>query len=242
MKLMEDSLVPLYQQVMDDIRQGIEDGRYGVGQKIPSESELSEIYSVSRITIRRAIEELSTEGYLTKKQGKGTYVNHPKLKKKLKQCGPLESFTDLCQKAGRVAGARVTQRQREAATADVALALGITEGDEVIRLRRVRTVDDKPCLIETSFFPANEYSFMENETLDNASIYNVLACHECRQPIKMRDALIEMARANVETAAELEICVGEPLFSEVGTFADEDGRAVFLGKLIIVATDYCFLF
>lgn len=76
-QLNEDSLTPLYQQLMEDIKTSLAEGKYMPDEKIPSEPELSELYHVSRITVRRAIEELCTEGYLVKKQGKGTYVSQP---------------------------------------------------------------------------------------------------------------------------------------------------------------------
>ena len=70
MKLNDNSLTPLYQQVLEDIKAEISSGTYASGQRIPSEAELSQLYSVSRVTVRRAIEELVGEGYLTKRQGK----------------------------------------------------------------------------------------------------------------------------------------------------------------------------
>ena len=62
MKLSNQSLRPLYLQAMDDIKADIEGGRYAPNHKIPSEAELSGKYAVSRITIRRAMEELVSEG------------------------------------------------------------------------------------------------------------------------------------------------------------------------------------
>ena len=59
MKLEEGGLTPLYQQVMEDLKDDIERGKYPAGCRIPSEAELSQMYSVSRITVRRAVSELS---------------------------------------------------------------------------------------------------------------------------------------------------------------------------------------
>ena len=73
-KLLEDSSTPLYQQVANDLKTTIENGIYRVGQKIPPEPELSQLYSVSRITVRKAIELLVEDGLLSKRQGKGTFV------------------------------------------------------------------------------------------------------------------------------------------------------------------------
>ena len=107
MKLNDNSLTPLYQQVLEDIKAEISSGTYASGQRIPSEAELSQLYSVSRVTVRRAIEELVGEGYLTKRQGKGTYVNQRKMTRKIRQCSTIESFTDVCAEMGMKAGAHV---------------------------------------------------------------------------------------------------------------------------------------
>ena len=63
------SAVPLYQQVMDDLKGEIARGVYAAGSRIPSEMELAKSYGVGRITVRRAIEELSRAGYLNRQQG-----------------------------------------------------------------------------------------------------------------------------------------------------------------------------
>lgn len=99
-QLNEDSLTPLYQQLMEDIKTSLAEGKYMPDEKIPSEPELSELYHVSRITVRRAIEELCTEGYLVKKQGKGTYVSQPKVMRKIAQNGDVMGFSEACRACG----------------------------------------------------------------------------------------------------------------------------------------------
>ena len=240
MRLAEDSLIPLYEQVMADIRQGIEGGHYHAGEKIPSESELSEMYQVSRITIRRAIEELSSEGFLTKRQGKGTYVNPPKLKKKIMQRGPLQSLTELCAEYGRVAGARTLGVSRIKACGELANKLALEEGAKVISVRRIRTVDGNPMIEETTFFPADEYAFIENEGLDDASIFSTFALHDCRMPARMVNVEVEMVRANAKLSEELHVSLGEPMFSEVGTVVDDQGVPVFVGRLLVLASQFGF--
>ena len=54
MKLRDNSLTPLYRQVLEDIKGSISSGQYAPGNRIPSEAELSELYDVSRVTVRRA--------------------------------------------------------------------------------------------------------------------------------------------------------------------------------------------
>lgn len=84
--------IPLYQQVIDIIKNEIDSGAYKAGARIPNEFELAESYKVGRVTVRRAIEELVQQGYLTKRQGKGTFVNAPKLKRKIRQKDDVQSF------------------------------------------------------------------------------------------------------------------------------------------------------
>ena len=84
--------IPLYQQVIDIIKNEINSGAYKAGARIPNEFELAESYKVGRVTVRRAIEELVQQGYLTKRQGKGTFVNAPKLKRKIRQKDDVQSF------------------------------------------------------------------------------------------------------------------------------------------------------
>ena len=74
---------PLYQQVLEDLRAKIEDGTYPLGAKLPSEVELIKIYDVSRITVRRAVSELVSEGILVKEQGRGTFVRSRWLRRSL---------------------------------------------------------------------------------------------------------------------------------------------------------------
>ena len=99
--------IPLYQQVIDIIKNEINSGAYKAGARIPNEFELAESYKVGRVTVRRAIEELVQQGYLTKRQGKGTFVNAPKLKRKIRQKGDVQSFTEGCAANDMVPGARL---------------------------------------------------------------------------------------------------------------------------------------
>ncbi|MBQ9005477.1 MAG: GntR family transcriptional regulator [Atopobiaceae bacterium] len=238
MKLEGDSLIPLYQQVINDIRSGIDDGRYAVGQKIPSESELSEMYSVSRITIRRAIEELSTDGYLTKKQGKGTYVTTRKLQSKLTQAGALTSFSDVCSEAGVKSGARLLDCAHMPADATLAKDLNVSENADVLRIRRIRTADGVPAVFEVTYFSFDKFPFLETEKLDNQNLYDVIERGSGKHPQHVQDALIEMSQANAELSELLGVSPGEPLFREVGTIVDEANEPVFVCDLRIVARHF----
>ena len=91
-----DSSKPLYLQVEADIKNRILSKQYMPGDKLPTENELSDQYNVSKITIRKAIQNLSDEGYVNKVQGKGTFINFKKDKLYLnKTSGFKESLSSL---------------------------------------------------------------------------------------------------------------------------------------------------
>lgn len=73
------SMTPLYQQVAQQLEQAVNSGELRYGDKIMSESEMSQHYGVSRVTVRRAVDRLVESGVLSRRQGKGTYVSFPAL-------------------------------------------------------------------------------------------------------------------------------------------------------------------
>ena len=91
--LNKNSIQPLYKQLMDIITQQIKNGTYKPGEKIPPEPELADLYHVSRITVRRTVEELCTQGYLIKHQGKGTFVKSPMIFRKFESPEKTMSFS-----------------------------------------------------------------------------------------------------------------------------------------------------
>ena len=131
MKLQTGSLTPLYRQVMDDIKHEILTGGYKANERIPSEPALSEIYSVSRITIRRAVEELVGEGYLTKRQGKGTFVNSARVERKTLALTDAQSFIARCDESGLTAGSHLVELSAVRGSESDCRALGIAPGQEM---------------------------------------------------------------------------------------------------------------
>ena len=240
MKLQDGSLTPLYQQVMDHIRDDIHQGTYAEGDRIPSEAELSEIYGVSRITVRRAVKELSDDGYLTKRQGKGTFVSRPKLMRKLHQDSSTQSFTDTCRESGREPGARLLGRELTEAWTEEREFLGLEEGARLIHVRRLRTVDGIPIMLENNFFPAEGFGFLLDEDLEDVSIFDVVEQRTGRRPNGDDACTLEIVRATSELSAPLGVPRGEPLFYEHIDFTDQDGAPMMIGKQYIVGSLYVF--
>ncbi len=183
----EVSAVPLYQQVMDDLKGEIARGVYASGSRIPSEMELVKYYGVGRITVRRAVEELSRAGYLNRQQGRGTFVCAPKLKRKIVQKGDVQSFTEGCAVNDMVAGARLVSRTVVAATREDAAFFGVEPGCELIVVERVRTADGVPVMLENNAFVLADHPYLQtlsDKDLTDNSIFALVAEHSGRAPLE----------------------------------------------------------
>ena len=241
MKLDESSLTPLYQQVMEEIKEAIADGRYPAGSKIPSEPELSEMYSVSRITVRRAVEELVNQGLLTKRQGKGTYVTQRKILRKIEQESNVQSFTDACLANGYKPGAQIVARETVPSSPEAQSFLGLGEDDELILISRVRTADGQPIMFENNYFPSERFAFLLEENLEDVSIFDVIEHRLGERPVDSEPCTIEIVLATSTTAGPLGVGVGEPLFFENVHFLDGEGKPYFFGHQYIVGSRYSFV-
>ena len=165
--------IPLYQQVIDIIKNDINSGTYKAGARIPNEFELAESYKVGRVTVRRAIEELVQQGYLTKQQGRGTFVKAPKLKRKIRQKDDVQSFSDACRVNEMEPGARIVSRKVLPADATEAQFFGVPAGSELICIERVRTADGIPVMLENNTYVYEDNAFLAKADLTDQSIFEV---------------------------------------------------------------------
>lgn len=207
-QLDSESASPLYQQVFEVIKGKIETGRYPAHSQIPTESELSRMYGVGRITVRRAIEELVNEGYLTKRQGRGTFVTAPKMVRKVHQKDDVQSFTDACNENGMRAGARLISCSPVKADDVLASFFNIAPGSDLILVNRLRTADGIPVLLENNYYPSHGFEFLYEEDLTDRSIFQVVGGRTGHYPVESEPCRLEIARADIEVARILDVPVG----------------------------------
>ena len=195
------SSAPLYQQVLDLIKSDIERGTYPIDSQIPTELELSKMYGVGRVTVRRAIEELAGEGYLTKRQGRGTFVTATKMIRKVHQKDDVQSFTQACAANGMHAGARVVSRKTVKADVELAAFFGVDEGADLLLVSRVRTADGVPVLFENNYYPEDGFEFLKDVCLSNCSIFEVVGSARASIPWRLTPAALRLrARASMRRA------------------------------------------
>ena len=216
-KLESESSSPLYHQLMQRLQEDIERGTYAVGSRIPPEHQLEQLYNVSRVTVRRALAELTADGLLEKKQGKGTFVSTPRISQDLKS---IHSFHDACKQNGFQGATRVVHVQEtEADVADVQ-ELNLRPGDKVLETLRVCTADGVPVVLEENHF-SMAYSYLENENL-SGSLYGVLRDYGIEPRQATHD--ISMTFATESQAKLLEVEPGAPLMRLHEVVYDQKGR------------------
>jgi GntR family transcriptional regulator len=143
-----NSKLPLYQQVYEILHHNIRVRVWEPGDLIPPESELSERYQVSSITIRQALNILENEGLIYRKRGRGTFVAQPTLEQSLSR---IISFTEDMQRRGWTAGTRVLSLGLVPADDEIAELLQVTPGEELARVERLRLANEEPVSIEVSY-------------------------------------------------------------------------------------------
>lgn len=211
---------PLYRQVIDHIRRDIESGEYKVGEKIPTESELCEKYTVSRITVRKAVESLSEEGLLTRKQGKGTFVSAPYIPHmNLKQ---VNSFHEACAKLGKMPSTKVVSARSVLASGKDCKELSIKAGSHCIETVRLRYADRVPVMLETNRF-SMAYSYLLDSDL-SGSLYNMLREYGIEAAAASHDVSLHYADEN--EAEMMGILIGDPLILLHEVVYDQKGRPI----------------
>ena len=229
---------PLYQQIYDDIKGAIKDGTYKVDEKIPSEAELSEEYGVSRITVRRAIEDLCADGYLTKMQGRGTFVGKPHIMRRLSQSKATRSFSEICEEAGVTPGAHLIERQIVPVRPDGQEFFGLGPDALLIYVHRVRTADGLGVCDENMFVPYDDGRDLLTLPLEDTSLFDAIEQATGHRPASNEDWNITAVKATTDQASLLGISVGDPLLRTHVSFVDDEGRPVCMGRHYFVGSRY----
>ena len=161
---------PIFRQIIDSINSGIESGVYNRGDAIPSEPELCKLFDTTRMTVRRAIDQLVSEGRLFRIQGKGTFVSQLEVDKTYQKHGFSSNMLSLglhpssvvlfvgeCEADGRV-------RQH----------LDLKENEPVFCLKRIRLADEEPIAIERVWISLKRFPLLQQHDFSQVSLYDVL--------------------------------------------------------------------
>lgn len=183
-----------------------------VGSSTPSERQLAEDTGVSRMTARRAIDELVREGLLTREVGRGTFVARPTVSVPLQ----LTSFSEDMRARGYVPSSRLLRLARIPATAQVARVLRIPTGSEVVVLARLRLADGTPMAIERSHLRDDLFPGLDRYDFAADSLYRVLV-EDYGVRFEAGEQVIRAGIARNSDADTLSIPHGDPVLELVRT-------------------------
>ena len=219
LQVVRTSSVPIYHQIKNQILDAIADGILGLGDPLPSERELVECLNVSRMTIRRALNELVMSGQLYTRPGKGTYVQLAKVEQHL---GRLAGFSADMSKAGHRVSSKVLRAEVVPAAGQIAERLQMKPGEPVIILERLRFVDDEPTSWERARLPERLCPGLLRFDLEHGSLYDVLR-REYKITLNWAQQRMEATLSNWNEQQLLQLPEGAPiLLGERTVYTDGD--------------------
>lgn len=190
------------------------------GDPLPSERALERELSASRMTIRRAIDELVTQGRVTRRHGAGTFVSA-----KFVQTLSATSFSQDMRERGMTPGSRVLGSDTVPAGLAVGRRLGISPRDDVLRVRRLRLADDAPMAIERLYVPAQIVPGLTGEELAGTSFYATLR-ERFGLIVTDGEQILEATVTDPEESKALSVPEHSPAFLFERVSGDQNGRTV----------------
>lgn len=214
-----------YLEIAEQLRSRIATGRLGPGGAIESEAELGRAFGVSRVTVRRALELLRDEGIVTSRKGSGWFAAVDPVRQALGRFSTVEAALEA---AGRPARREVLEFGFVAADADVAAALALSPGGEVLRVRRLNRAGADPFAVVTVWMRADLGAHLSRSDVEAATFYDLLPT----RGVELGGATqsITAALATDADAALLGVRPGSPLLVCRRTTTDVDGRPVITSE------------
>ena len=217
----------LYSRVETVLASEITDGDLKVGDQLPTEDSLIARFGVSRITVRRATQNLVSRGLVEIRRGKGTFVAAPKITQDLKE---LSGFVEDMHALGRKPTTRVISKEIVNADATVASQLALTKGERIVRIRRVRLVDGIPLSFDETYLPLEIGKKIITNNLKVEPIFSLLE-RKYDVPLIEAEYKLDAVGAETEVAAALRVKPLSPIFRIERTSYSTGSRPVDYEKL-----------
>ena len=184
------------EQVEELLRGRIRDGSYAPGSRMPSESELSEEFGVSRATVRTVLAKLAVNGLILRKQGDGTYVN-VRVQELGAHLGNLWEFARIIETNGYKPTIKSLAIEKKAATEKEAVALAVEAGDSLLSMTRLFYADERPVILANNVIPTNFLQEPIDQIDGHLNIREILKLY-CHQNIAF--AITDIRSVMVEDA------------------------------------------
>jgi len=227
------SPVPLYFQVAQRLQELIESAQMPPGSRLDNEIALADQLGLSRPTMRQAIQHLVDKGLLVRKRGVGTQVAHSRVRRQVE----LTSLYDDLNRAQRQPRTDVLSFGIVAAPPDVAVALNLAAGTDVMAIERLRYAEDEPLALMHNYLPAGLADITPQKLADRG-LYQLL--REAGVQMRIADQTIGARKATATESRLLDEPRGAPLLTMARTAYDHAGHAVEYGSHVYRASRYTF--
>ncbi len=226
---------PRYVQLRQRLEQGIEDGVLPPNSSLPPEREIAELTDLSRVTVRKAIQELVRKGAIEQRQGSGSFVREPVARVE-QSLSHLTSFTEDMERRGLKTSSTWLERGIFLPSPEEMMALGLSGSEQVARIHRLRQADGRPMALERAALPLD---ILPNPTEVSGSLYAVLE-ELGHRPVR---AIQKISAINLgATEAELlDVAEGTAGLRIQRTSYLESGRVAELTRSVYLGEAYDFV-
>ncbi len=217
---------PIWKAIADALRSDMAEGRYGPGDKLPTEAALAERFGVNRHTVRHGISALVDEGLIRTRRGAGAFVaatptDYP--------IGSRVRFHENLIAAGRRPEKRVLHVEERAATEGEATALTVSPGDQICAYHGLSLADGHPIAVFESMFSLDRLPGICAALQDTSSVTEALNRSGVTDYTRASTRLTA-TRATATQALHLQVSEGDPLLRSSGVNVDEQGQPVEFGR------------
>jgi GntR family transcriptional regulator len=226
--------IPLYYQIMRDLKEQILSGRLAPGDRMSSESEYTQRFGVSRVVIRQALSILEEQGLLVRIKGKGTFVSDSVAEDATPRVsGSLEDLIHI----GSDTRIEVVEFRLVKATPDLAEVFSVGEGDELFHVQRIRQVGSSPLAVMVNHLP---YSIGAKIPVSELTEEPLIVLIEKRAGVRIEWAseVFQAVAADEELAQLLEVDILTPLLKLTLTAYSTDGSVADLAHVFYRSDRY----
>lgn len=229
---------PIWQQIYDYLIALVDSGWLQPGSQLPGEVHLAEKLGVTRITLRRALQQLQQEGHLTSRKGVGVFVRSLPSALVVRDGS---RFSESLTADGKSVATQTLLLAQELADAEVAAQLRLAVGAPVTRLRRVRSADGQPIYISTKVFPTALLPDFEVVYARRQSVTDAFVAHGI-QKYRRVETRISGGFAAADEAQLLQLTPGTPVFRTSSINEDAAGNRIEWARGCWLLTSVDFIF
>lgn len=218
--------IPLYIKVADGFISQIESGELLPGAQLPPERELSANLGINRMTLRRSLNVLQSQGFVIRKHGIGTFIAEPKIDRKM---DTVFRFSRGMLDRGFTPKAELISIHTTYPDSKAAEELDLPITARIFRVVRLRSINNEPVMIESYLIPVDRFPELENYDLEKRSIYEIMESQYGIEIVRAKQSFEPVLSTEFESNL-LNIPIGEAMMMEKRISFDHENIPVEVGK------------